>query len=1299
MAATPSGLHGLKWPGHGYQAVELDITDQQNGQNPGQGLGIDPGSAQNQKAWTLTSATTELPPYSKSTHATPPVLVDAELPWRPFYLQRRVLLCFATAFALIVIAIETLLKVSNKNGGIASSSSDQHYLWTYGPTAFLTLIAAAWSRAEYQSKLVAPWVRLSKGPAQAKHTLLLDYLSDFQLFSVFKALRHRDFTVSITATIAIIIKVLIVISTGLIALSWTLVHHPSWPVIIQDRFIDSPDRLSDAGTLPYYVMQGLTSRNLTLPDGMSTKYAYQSVHADFPDTAETSVIVDGFGNSLECHPAQLTLKGSGPPDPHYTWEGVMNLTITSPGCNMKEIQIHPSPTWTCSGSYEEPCDVLFTRFKTTRCDGMTGDAGRRILVMFANMTYDIDRSITLKDYTGVGTRHPYLAEMQQSTQMLCVPTYSITKVNVVRNGTQTRRVAMVPGASSRTLDSVTGWDLVDAHSTAFYNSISHASNPYGKTRTIGKTIVDVDEFMDFALPSQLGAGQQLDSLFELKALQRLTTDYYAQVVGIIAKQSLMEPAAIPTQASVTFWGDRLVIRNWAAHWMAALAATCAILIAVAVFLVPKRGILPCSPTTLPGVASLVRHSPNLLAMLRFSGAADTKSLSRPLLSSNFRSGVVMDPASGQPYFTILSEVHSVDRHSVTFPQVNSKKTHPGVLHPGFRLALCLLLAMLIVALELTLRKSMNDKGLGDAGDDSYIHYTWTAVPAVAFGALSMLFSTMDFQVRSLAPYAALTQGVNARVYKTLDFMDMSVPRIIFREVKFANIGALAATMAFLVASVFTIFSASLFQPLAIPTEIPISFRVNQSFSIYPFGVDDSSVISSLIFGSNFSFPLYTYDDLAFPQLVPTIPLSGDHQINGSTVSIEAVVPAVRSKLTCRVYGSSMITTNLTLNYTIDMSEFHNPLGINIKGEECNRFPEYEEWAYNNILPTYPNMTYFGIGDSVGNISQSQGCSDLLYTWGKLDYTANPIVRHITAVGCNETVDTLSVATTFLGANLTIDINHPPIPLENTTHPSTITADRLSTYNTLARLSTVPNYLTEFFAMLTTSPWAVPLPSLGSPSATPDIVAAIHHHHGIIQAQAFSQHFLPANTTNTTLPAGRHRVNTTDDMFLYQGTAYSPPGEGQRRVVQDATSTRILQALLAAAMALVALGWLFLKETDVLPRSPNSVASVVALLAGGGLLEGSAGEKGGVEKGGAVEGEDSDREGGERGAGSCSDGGENGMRREGVRFWMGWGTVTDWEGREKGGGENEAGVSRFGIFTVREEEVIGDKEGKARLMGG
>ncbi|KAH6842399.1 hypothetical protein B0I37DRAFT_399101 [Chaetomium sp. MPI-CAGE-AT-0009] len=949
--------------------------------------------AQSPQAWKPTSATTELPSYSKSAHPTSPVLIDAELPWRPFYLQHRILL-----------------------------------------------------RTEYQNRLVAPWIRLSGRPAQAKHTLLLDYLSDYQLFTVFKAIRNRDFAVSVTSAVAIVIKVLIVISTGLIDLNWTLDHYSSWPATVQDRFIDNPIRLSDAATLSYYVMQGLISQNLTLPEGIATNYAFQSVYADLPDTAraETSVIVDGFGNSLECQPAALTLKGSAPPDPHYSVE--------------RHLQIRPSPTWPCAGRHNEPCDVVFTRFTPTRCDGITGDAGRRVLVLFGNMTYSLDFSTTLDDYTGAHTRHPYLSHVRQSAQMLCVPTYGITKVNVVRNGTQTRSVTVSPGATSRTLGSVTGWDLMDAH-----------SNPYGKTRKVGNTSVDVDEFMDFALPTQLAPDQPLDSLLDPSALQRFATGYYAQVAAIIAKQSLMEPASIQTQASVTMWRNRLVIRPWAAHWMAGLTAVCLILTAVAV------------PTTLPGMASLVRHR-----------AADMKSLSRPLLGSTFN----------QPYFAILSDLP------------HSKHTHPGVLHPVFRAALCLFLVML----------STHDKGLGDAGDNFYVQYTWTAVPAVTFGGLSILFSAMDFQIR-------------AKAYQTLDFMDMSVPRAIFREIQFGNIGALAATMAFLVASVFTIFSASLFQALAIPTTIPVSFRANQSFSLAPYDSDDGNVIASLIFGSNFSFPMFTYDDLAFPQL--------------STISIQAVVPAVRSKLTCRVYDSSKITTNLTLNYTIDLTKYDNPLGINIQGEECNRFPEYESYGYNNILPTYPNMTYFAIGNSASNISQTQGCSDLIYTWGKIDYTANPIIQHITSIGCNETIETLSVATTFLGANLTIDHAHPPSPLPNTTRPSGIsTYGFRNAYGDLARLSTTPNYLTPFFAMLTTSPWAIPLPYLGTPTSTPEILAAIHHHHGLIRAQTLAHHLLPANTTNTTLPLDHPvNMNTTDDIPTYPGVAQSAPGEGRRRVIK------------------------------------------------------------------------------------------------------------------------------------------------------
>ncbi|KAI0465529.1 hypothetical protein F4859DRAFT_520013 [Xylaria cf. heliscus] len=80
--------------------------------------------------------------------------------WRPFYLRRFVLFGFIAVFGLIIITIEALLAVSNRDHGLATSIPTKHYLWTYGPTAFLTGVAALWARTEYQGKLVAPWIRL-----------------------------------------------------------------------------------------------------------------------------------------------------------------------------------------------------------------------------------------------------------------------------------------------------------------------------------------------------------------------------------------------------------------------------------------------------------------------------------------------------------------------------------------------------------------------------------------------------------------------------------------------------------------------------------------------------------------------------------------------------------------------------------------------------------------------------------------------------------------------------------------------------------------------------------------------------------------------------------------------------------------------------------------------------------------------------------------------------------------------------------------------------------------------------------
>ena len=186
--------------------------------------------------------------------------LKSTLLWRPFYLRRTILTLFLLTFISLLIGIEVLLAISNKNNGIASGVPSQHYIWTYGPTAILTLVAVAWNRVSYQSKMIAPWIRLSKqDEAPCSRTLLLDYVSAFDPFVVFKALRNKDFVTSATATIGILIRILIIISTGLITLSLTEVTHGSHPMVVQDRFIDNLNvDASRAGNLPSYLMKGLS---------------------------------------------------------------------------------------------------------------------------------------------------------------------------------------------------------------------------------------------------------------------------------------------------------------------------------------------------------------------------------------------------------------------------------------------------------------------------------------------------------------------------------------------------------------------------------------------------------------------------------------------------------------------------------------------------------------------------------------------------------------------------------------------------------------------------------------------------------------------------------------------------------------------------------------------------------------------------------------------------------------------------------------------------------------------------------
>lgn len=163
--------------------------------------------------------------------------------------------------------------------------------------------------------------------------MLLDYVSEFSIFAIVKSFRNRDFIVFVTLVVSIIIKVLIVLSSGLISFQLVNVTRDCYLIVLENKFVDNSAKLARAGTLAGYVITGLESRNLTLPEGISGEYAFQSARTNLSDILETRVITDGLRNSLRCEAAQLNLVGvqlsaSESPNP------LLNVTLSSPDCNV-----------------------------------------------------------------------------------------------------------------------------------------------------------------------------------------------------------------------------------------------------------------------------------------------------------------------------------------------------------------------------------------------------------------------------------------------------------------------------------------------------------------------------------------------------------------------------------------------------------------------------------------------------------------------------------------------------------------------------------------------------------------------------------------------------------------------------------------------------------------------------------------------------------------------------------------------------------------------------------------------------
>lgn len=1230
--------------------------------------------------------------------------------WQPIYLQPSIQISAMFVFFLLAAIIEVLLVISLRNDGLATSREDIHYLWTYGPTALLTLIAAVWDRVAFQAQLVAPWHRLMQAPAKARDSILLDYFDMISPVAIFNSLKNHDWLVSGSLSVSLLIQLIIVLSTGLINLNLIQVTDTSYTMRLTRKFINGEDPVTDPSKEVLGMIDGLlTGVNggyLALPDGTSDLYSWETFETEVPVDAELRTTVTGFSANLTCEPAITEMQYSlrGEEDAAFPcgipW---ITMNMSSPNRDCVATYSNEQHSW-FSGNNMGP--AYFSTVFNSSCQGAAGLGGNRVVFIFGQLypTWASDE-YCYEDYI------PQDVSLQRYTALICSPGYLLQELDISRNGTGEPIVQLNKNSSSWTLENVHPWTIM--------NNIIVSMRSQDKLPEYMRTIemLDADVISDgwtfFILLIGGVTKQYTSSMFDSATLEAVLQSYYQKYAAQLAPALLMQPSNELRKATATLLESRLLVSPWICHIIAGLlifsGLTC-----LCIGTSPQRKVsLSFNPSIPYGTITAFSHgtcsgrqfslrgflgperSPQVLSIFSY--------LAMPTLSHGIRDASL---------FKALSEAQVTSHHGFhDFIDGQPRIITPLTLQPYSRCFVSLAFLGIMVTLGVTLQVSNTNRGLGETESTLYMHFLWTSLPAGVFSVLSLTLGSMASAILCLSPYWNMKRSAHYAESIGLNLLSQLPIISLFRAAQLGFVAAATATAASLLTPWFNIFTPSLFEASSFPTELGASLVTTGSFGDAGVPLDGAgwlvewetpdfpTTLGFQILQRNMSYPAFTWENLAFPEFS----LNGLNTSDGYNMinaTIEARVPAFRSSLSCKPY-TTKFSSNLTLGHTqevdlssssfgeyVDTVDVSNPLVFNLISEKCayntsneNLLSVTFDTTIEGVTPSHSSfMAGFAGGDygkygllSGNNIARNGvSCKPFVFIWGGFNLSGDQRQPEISfsAMACQPTVDVVDVNLTLRGPELAIGSVHVDDASARQTSfgeglsigigvPSLFPyVDIRSMFNT-----SQPQLFDGFASVLTTSPYALTPEDIENPEKAQQVEDAIKFQYGILQTQHFhTMDRCEANRTNATLPnyAATSPEDITDAL-TYPAVVTIP--NGNRRVIQDPVSTYILEGLLAVVLALTLVSWAFSLKPGVLPRSPTSIANVLFLAAGGNLLQFIV---------------------------KNTDGGPPSRDLlDKYIFWLGWRKVPD---------SDEGERERFGIWvlTAKEFEVVKEEQRRSKL---
>lgn len=1172
--------------------------------------------------------------------------------WTPPWLTQLSLALFALLFALLLVALTVLWHFDRRDDGFHVADGVKHYAWAYAPTVVAVILVAAWRMVDYHSKVAMPFDSLQNGPIKPSESLLVDYVSKFQLVSLYEAIRNSHFAVITTITGFVLLKVVTVFSTGLLVLLPTQVTLKD--AAVQARGFSSAafDPNAALPASPVYAYYGSMAQGMPLENGVTFDLAYGALTVKSKSSLGDDVLISGevgvFVPFIECNKVDVQL------DTPAIVNDTNSANAFATDSNIS-FTIQAGDACGRSSSISVPADNPYTDIVDERqvtgtmqevyCGStkasvpdQNGPLG--LLFTLTDITYHqtlFDNATDLAGGTFTIASNVSRA-LTDMTNVFCKASYTMTKAKVTNDtrlleSNQAVSVTLQQGATNSTLPKFSNWNAT----SIFTQSSILAEALFGDTVNDDASSNSSGIFTLMALARGF---QNIDSLMDSKEMASAAQDTYKGILSQYAHQVLRDSRTSDVDdGTVTREEQRLRV-NDVSVWAMASIFGLLVLFCIALIFIAPRAVVPRDPSSIGALATILTRSTELNRLLRKQGAPSYENQKSALAGFEFGTAIATTDSGTTSFKVVTSEGEPGE--PTTKPRTDLKWWLPVAATIPVTVVILMLPLVIIAVLEVVQRSSDKHDGLYTLGDDKWTEVYSHYVPAIIMLIIAALVNLLDFNVALFAPWTNLSKGdAVSRKSVLYHLLGMSPPLAFLRALRTRYFGALFSITAAALASILTIIVSGLYTVEHFSSNGPsVSLQQLDSFNLeWPnsFTTDSgAAAMTDLIMHQNFSYPQFTYKGLVFPKFSLNDSVPTSEGVSSTTASSSHILSAVRGNLRCEVLppsgfnvttqqagpGSAFATDQAFVTATAAL-----PDSCHLGGADgTDSFVTYEN---NFELPggegTYAGAQLdllFGQNASLyGNYGESRGqyigdnpavgCPSLAFTFGhfKLDDTDKD---EVTTMICYQEIQGLEANVTLKLNTTTIDPLHPPVVQDGSVflHENPASAAGVKSFdfriqNNLAQEMTLFNggsgtaatnpsgtstFDIYFQAIINGTNKHQPSSLVGSNSQDV-LIDAINQFYRIYMAQAVSSNMRgPLSSSKSS--GLNHRQATTASTI---STTIRTP-----RLVQDKDSKLTLQVILGIVTIFAGAAALTTKMRHVLPCNPCSVAGSMSLLAGSDL---------------------------------------------------------------------------------------------------